>query len=159
MWLILLAAVMLCGSGGSLARAASFEDGKGTSSSAKTGDSADKNSAHPPTDSSTANSKTSGSATADADKYNSLDEKVRKLEDIVKQQQMLIDALQNRLNSPASASASGAAAPSTSGSGTATAAAAGTAQPVSGAPAGTAVAKSAQDKAEEAPLQFHIGTA
>ena len=159
MWLILLAAVMLCGSGGSLARAANFEDGNGTTSSAKTGDSADKNSAHPPTDSSTSNAKSTAPATADADKYNTLDEKVRKLEDIVKQQQMVIDALQNRLNNPASASASAAAAPSTSGSGTATPAAAGTAQPVSGAPAGTAVAKGAQDKAEEAPLQFHIGTA
>ena len=158
MWMILLAAVVLCGSGGSLARAASFEDGKGTSSSAKTGDSADKNSAHPPTDSSSANSKTSGSATADADKYNTLDEKVRKLEDIVKQQQMLIDALQNRLNSPAGASASPAAASSTSETATATPASAGAAQPATGA-AGAAVAKGAQAKPEEAPLQIHIGTA
>jgi hypothetical protein len=80
------------------------------------------------------------------------------LEDIVKQQQSLIDALQNRLNGPAGVSASPAATPGTAVS--ATAASVGAGQPAGTAPAGASVAaKSAQDKAEEAPLQFHIGSA
>jgi hypothetical protein len=161
MWMILLAAVMLFGSGGSLARAASFDDGNGTSSSAKKGDSADKDSTHTPADSSTSKANAAAPGTADADKYNTLDEKVRKLEDIVKQQQMLIDALQNRVNNPAGGAGSSAAAPATNGSATAVPVSAGAAQPASGTAAGAPVsaAKGAQDKKDESPLQFHIGTA
>jgi hypothetical protein len=157
MWLLLLVVLMLCGSG-SLARAASYDEGGGKNPSARAGDGADKDSGRP-VDSSTSTSKSAAASSADADKYNTLDEKVRKLEDIVKQQQMLIDALQNRLNGPAGAEARPAAAAPVAGA-TASPASVGAGQPA-GSPAGTSAvaAKSAQDKAQEAPLQFHIGTA
>src|SRR5262249_23550630 len=153
---------MLYGSGGSLARAASFDDGGGSSPSAKAGDGADKDSAHPPTDSSTDNAKPARSTAAEADKYNALDEKVRKLEDIVKQQQMVIDSLQNRLSGKAGEPLSAIVAPAAGESAKATAASSTAGQPAnaSGASPAPAIGKAAQGKKpEESPLQFRIGTA
>jgi len=159
LWVMLLVVVLLCGSAGNLARAASLDDGSGKNPVSPASDSADKDSARPPADSSTPHSKTAATSTTEADKYNTLDEKVKKLEDIVKQQQTLIDALQNRLNGPSGATASPAALAGDSATAAASATAGQPATGAAGAPA-PAIAKAAQDKKpEESPLQFHIGAA
>jgi len=82
---------------------------------------------------------------------------VRKLEDIVKQQQMLIEALQNRLNGPTGESGNTGATPA---AGTvASPGVAATGQPVAAGTSPAPVArKAAQDKHDESPLQLRIGT-
>lgn len=155
MWLILLAVVVLCGGGG-LARAASYDEGGTNNRNVRPADRADKDSARPGTDSPASNS----SSAADAEKYNVLDEKVRKLEDIVKQQQILIDALQNKLNGQAGGAANPVAAPAAAES-TKAADSANVAGQPSNAPTATGsaiVRKDTQDH-PEAPLQIHIGSA
>ena len=158
-WVVMLVLVMLCGSG-SLAKAASYDEGSGKNPAPRATDGADKDSARPAGESAATNSKP-GSSSADADKYNVLDEKVKKLEDIVKQQQTLIDALQNRLNGQGSGPASASTTPAAGEPANATPAlaTAGAGQPANAGPAGKAAATAKAAQGDESPLQLRIGTA
>lgn len=151
---------MLCGSWGNLVKAASFDEGGDKNPGTKASDRADKDSSRTPEDSSTSTPKTTGGAT-DADRYNSLDDKVKKLEDVVRQQQTLIEALQNRLNGqPATAANAGAPAAAPLAGAITAPAAATTGEPApaaGGTTKGTPVARGAA-QGDESPLQLRIGS-
>jgi hypothetical protein len=159
--------VALLGGGAvNLANAAGNEDGGPKPPGASTSHGGKKTSAPAVADSATADtrsgldSKSAITDGVDVGRFNALDDKVRKLEDIIKQQQVVIDSLQNRLSDLAGANASRAVA--AAGSESAKAAPASDPAPQPGAPArSTAVSAGASQaqKPAESPLQFHIGLA
>jgi hypothetical protein len=163
------------GGGARLANAARYEDGGPKSPGPSTAGGAEKTSTPTPADSSTADSKSAPDTRSappgavDVAKFNALDDKVKKLEDIIKQQQVVIDALQNRLNDLAGTNVNRAVAPVVSENAKAAAASDSVRQPgaaassttVSAPASSTAVSASAGQNQHppESPLQFRIGLA
>jgi hypothetical protein len=97
-----------------------------------------------------------------------LNEKVKKLEDIIEQQQKMMDALQNQMKgNPAAPASVTAGSPAAAGAVDASAAPNTGAQPVTAgantvgtaSPAATTASAKSSSQVEDAPLQFHIGAA
>jgi len=107
------------------------------------------------------------SAPSTEDQLLQLNEKVKRLENIIEQQQKAMDALQNQMKGNASTPAATATAPAAANAVDASATPAATAEPVAAsantagttAAAGTTASGAAATQTEEAPLQFHIGAA
>ncbi|HEY6331509.1 MAG TPA: hypothetical protein VI756_19445 [Blastocatellia bacterium] len=172
-----LALCLFCLNGGSNLAFAKSSDGDGGTVAKSTRDDADT--ASKKDSSSNTNSDTTAKKSTDPksaspsteDQLMQLNEKVKRLENIIEQQQKMMEALQNQLKTNPAASSSATAGspqpataaetPAGAGAPDAIPAAAGTpaAQPVSaGAATATASGKSNGQEAE-APLQIHIGEA